>query len=74
VLNYYVRQNTSGLTVTAKASVDLASGASGWGITGVTDIAVGGPTTVNGVSVQQRSASVPVSEARKFLRVEAVQQ
>jgi hypothetical protein len=74
VLNYYVRQNTSGLTVTAKASVDLASGASGWGTTGVTDIAVGGPTTVNGVSVQQRSASVPVSEARKFLRVEAVQQ
>ena len=74
VLTYYVRQGTSGLTVTPKTSADLAAGPSGWVTDGVTDIAVGTPITVNSVSVQQRTASVPVSGAKKFLRVEAVQQ
>ena len=74
VLTYYVRQGTAGLTVTPKTSTDLAAGTSGWVTDGVTDIAVGTPITVNSVSVQQRTASVPVSGAKKFLRVEAVQQ
>jgi len=74
VLTYFVRQGTTGLTVTAKTSADLAAGPSGWGIAGITDVAVGGPTTVNGVSVQQRTASVAASGAKKFLKLEAVQQ
>ena len=73
VLTYYVRQNTVGLTVTAKTSVDLAAGAGGWSTDGVTDVAVGAPTSVNGVSVQQRTASVAVSGAKKFLKLEGVQ-
>jgi hypothetical protein len=74
VLTYHVRQGTVGLTVTAKTSVDLAAGAGGWSTDGITDVALGAPTSVNGVSVQQRTATVPVSGARKFLRVEAVQE
>jgi len=75
VLTYYVRQNTFGLTVTAKKSLDLATGPSGWNIDGVTDVPVGGPTTAeNGVSVQKRTASVAVSGAnKKFLKLEGVQ-
>ena len=74
VLTYYVRQNTAGLTVTPKTSVDLAAGPSGWVTTDVTVADVGLPREVNGVNVQQKTASVPVSGAKKFLRVEAVQQ
>jgi len=74
VLTYFVRQGTTGLTVTAKTSADLATGASGWAIAGITDVAVGGPRTVNGVSVQQRTASVAASGAKRFLKLEAVQQ
>jgi Putative Ig domain/Cadherin domain len=74
VLTYYVRQNTLGLTVTAKTSSDLATGAAGWSTAGVTDVAVGAPTTAaNGVNVQQRTASVAVSGAKKFLKLEGVQ-
>jgi hypothetical protein len=74
VLTYNVRQGTSGLTVTPKTSADLAAGPSGWVTDGVTVDNVGTATTVNGVSVQQKTASVPVSGAKKFLRVEAVQE
>jgi hypothetical protein len=74
VLTYYVRQGTVGLTVTPKTSSDLSAGPSGWVTDGVTVDNVGTATTVNGVSVQQKTASVPVSGAKKFLRVEAVQQ
>jgi hypothetical protein len=74
VLTYYVRQGTVGLTVTPKTSADLAAGPSGWVTTDVTVDNVGTATTVNGVSVQQKTASVPVSGAKKFLRVEAVQE
>ena len=74
VLTYFVRQNTSGLTVRSKVSVDPAAGAAGWATSGITDVAVGGPTTVNGVSVQQRTASVAVTEGQKFLRLEAGQE
>jgi hypothetical protein len=42
--------------------------------TGVIVADVGTARTVKGVSVQQKTASVPVSGAKKFLRVEAVQQ
>jgi hypothetical protein len=74
VLTYYVRQGTVGLTVTPKTSADLAAGPSGWVTTDVTVDNVGAAREVNGVSVQQKTASVPVSGAKKFLRVEAVQQ
>ena len=74
VLTYYVRQGTVGLTVTPKTSSDLSAGPSGWVTDGVTVDNVGTATTVNGVSVQQKTASVPVSGAKKFLRVEAVQE
>jgi hypothetical protein len=74
VLTYYVRTGTLGLTVTAQSSSDLAAGAAGWGIIGVTDVPVGEPTTAaNGVRVQQRAASVSVSGGKKFLRIQAVQ-
>jgi autotransporter-associated beta strand protein len=73
VLTYNVRQGTVGLSVTAQTSADLATGAAGWGTSGVTDVAVGTPRTVNGVSVQQRTASVSVSGGKKFLRIQAVQ-
>jgi hypothetical protein len=73
VLTYNVRQGTLGLTVTAQSSSDLATGAAGWGTSGVTDVAVGTPRTVNGVSVQQRTASISVSGGKKFLRVKAEQ-
>ena len=72
VLTYYVRQGTAGLTVTPKTSVDLAAGPSGW--VNVIPVDVGVPRDVNGVSVQEKTASVPVSGAKKFLRVEAVQE
>ena len=74
VLTYYERQGTAGLTVTPKTSADLAAGPSGWVTTDVTVDNVGNATTVNGVSVQQKTASVPVSGAKKFLKVEAVQE
>jgi hypothetical protein len=74
VLTYYVRQGTSGLTVTPKTSADLAAGPSGWVTTDVTVVDVGAARSVNGVTVQQKTASVPVSGAKKFLRVEAIQQ
>jgi hypothetical protein len=73
VLTYNVRQGTVGLTVTAQTSADLATGAAGWGTSGITDVAVGTPRTVNGVSVQQRTASVSASGGKKFLRVKAEQ-
>jgi len=74
VLTYYVRQGTLGLTVTAQTSGNLSAGEAGWGTSGVSDVAVGSPiTTVSGVSVQQRKASVSASGGKQFLRVQAVQ-
>jgi hypothetical protein len=73
VLTYNVRQGTLGLTVTAQTSADLAAGSAGWGTSGITDVAVGAPRTVNGVSVQQRTASVSASGGKKFLRIKVVQ-
>jgi hypothetical protein len=74
VLTYYVRQGTVGLTVTPKASANLALGSAGWSTVGVDDTADVSPITVNGVTVQRHAASVPVSGLSKFLRIEAVQQ
>ena len=74
VLTYYVRQGTVGLTVTPKASANLALGSAGWSTVGVDDTADVSPITVNGVSVWRHAASVPVSGLSKFLRIEAVQQ
>ncbi|NBS88241.1 MAG: hypothetical protein EBS60_09245, partial [Verrucomicrobia bacterium] len=73
VLTYNVRQGMAGLTVTAQTSADLATGSAGWGTSGITDVAVGTPRTVNGVSVQQRTASVSASGGKKFLRIKVVQ-
>jgi autotransporter-associated beta strand protein len=73
VLTYNVRQGTLGLTVTAQTSADLAAGSAGWGTSGITDVAVGAPRTVNGVSVQERTASVSASGGKKFLRIKVVQ-
>jgi hypothetical protein len=74
VLTYYVRQGTVGLTVTPKASANLALGSSGWSTVGVDDTADVSPITVNGVSVARHVASVPVSGLSKFLMIQAVQQ
>ena len=74
VLTYYVRQGAVRLTVTPKASVNLALGSAGWSTVGVDDTADVSPITVNGVSVWRHAASVPVSGLSKFLRIEAVQQ
>jgi hypothetical protein len=71
VLTYYVRQGTVGLTVTAQTSADLATGPSGW--VNVTPVDVGVPRDVNGVSVQQKTASVSSSGVKKFLRIKADQ-
>ena len=72
VLTYYLREGTTGLTVTPKTSDDLALGSGDW--VNVIPVDVGVPRDVNGVSVQEKTASVPVSGDRKFLRAEAVQQ
>ena len=72
VLTYYLREGTAGLTVTPKTSADLAAGSGDW--VNVIPVDVGVPRDVNGVSVQEKTASVPVSGDRKFLRAEAVQQ
>jgi autotransporter-associated beta strand protein len=71
VLTYYVRQGTRGLTVRAQTSDDLATSPSGW--VNVTPEDVGVPRNVNGVSVQQKTASVSASGASKFLRIQAEQ-
>jgi hypothetical protein len=73
VLTYYVRQGTVGLTVTAQARASLATGSPDWGTSGVTDDPVGSPRTVNGVSVQQRTARVSSSGGKMFLRIKAEQ-
>ena len=72
VLTYYVRQGTLGLTVAAQTSANLATGAAGWSTSEVIN-GVGTTSTVNGVSVQQRTASVSASGGKKFLRIQAVQ-
>jgi hypothetical protein len=72
VLTYYVRQGTLGLTVTPKTSADLAAGPGDW--VEVIPVDVDVAREVNGIIVQQKTASVPVSGTKKFLRVEAVQQ
>ena len=74
VLTYYVRQNTVGLTVTPKTSADLAPAPSGWVTTGVTVDNVGAAREVNGVSVQQKTASVPMIGDRKFLKLEVLEE
>jgi len=72
VLTYYTREGTTGLTVTPKTSADLAAGSGDW--VNVIPVDVGVPRDVNGVSVQQKTASVAVSGVKKFLRIEAAQQ
>jgi len=74
VLTFFVREETVGLTVTPKASANLAAGPSGWSTTGVADVAEVGTTTVNGVKVRKHTASVAASGVKNFLMIQAVQQ
>ena len=74
VLTYYVRQNAVGLKVTPKTSADVAAAPSGWVTTGVTVDNVGAAREVNGVSVQQKTASVPMIGDSKFLKLEVLEE
>ena len=72
VLTYYVRQGTAGLTVTPKTSADLAAAPGDW--VNVIPVDVDVAREVNGIFVQQKTASVPVSGDRKFLKLEVLQE
>jgi hypothetical protein len=72
VLTYYVRQNAVGLTVTPKTSADLAAAPGDW--LEVIPVDVDVAREVDGIFVQQKTASVPVSGDRKFLRLEVLQE
>jgi hypothetical protein len=73
VLTYYVRQGTFGLTVVPELSLDLSSANGGFAPLDQTQIQNYETSDVGGVSVQRRTATVPVSGAKKFLRVKAEQ-
>jgi autotransporter-associated beta strand protein len=73
VLTYYVRQGTFGLTVVPELSLDLSSANGGFAPLDQTQIQTYETSDFGGVSVQRRTATVPVSGAKKFLRVKAEQ-
>ena len=66
VLNYFAR--TNGVAVTPEVSAALAT--NGWSTNGVNNIVVGIVTT-NNTTLEQRRATVPVDDTRKFLRLKA---
>jgi hypothetical protein len=75
VLTYYVRQNTVGLTVTPELSLNLGDANGGFAPLDPAQIQHLETSNFGGVSVERRTASVPVSGAnKKFLRVKAVQE
>ena len=69
VLNYFAR--TSGVTVMPEVNTTLAT--NGWGTNGISSTVVGTVTT-NNTTLEQRRASVPVDDTRKFLRLKATSQ
>ena len=66
VLNYQTRTNDPKLLVVPESSTDLISGA--W-TTGNVTISNLGPVAVGGEVLEKRSASVPMNETKKFLRL-----
>jgi len=66
VLNYQTRTNDPKVLVVPEASTNLVAGA--WATESVT-ISNLGPVTVGGEVLEKRSASVPMDETKKFLRL-----
>ena len=67
VLNYQVRSNDPKLSVTAETSSDLGNPSS-WSSAGVSVINLGN-VTIGGEVLERRSASVPMDETKRFLRL-----
>jgi acetyl esterase/lipase len=67
VLNYQVRANDPTVGVTPETSTDLGNPSS-WSSAGVSVINLG-TVTVDGELLEKRSASVPVDETKRFLRL-----
>lgn len=66
ILDYFVRTGDTNLVVQAQATTDLSAGP--WTTNGVSN-SVTGNNTVDGVTLQQRRASVAITGAKKFLRL-----
>jgi autotransporter-associated beta strand protein len=66
ILDYFVRTGDTNLVVQAQATTDLAAGP--WTTNGVSNSVIG-TSTVDGVTLQQRCASVPITGTKKFLRL-----
>ena len=66
ILDYFVRTGDTNLVVEAQATTDLADGP--WTTNGVSNSVIG-TNTVDGVTLQQRRASVPITGTKKFLRL-----
>ena len=67
VLNYQVRANDPKVGVTPETSTDLVNPSS-WSSSGVTVTSLGN-VTIGGEVLEKRSASVPMDEAKRFLRL-----
>jgi len=67
VLSYQVRANDPTVGVTPETSTDLVNPSS-WSSAGVSVINLG-TVTVGGEVLERRSASVPIDEAKRFLRL-----
>jgi hypothetical protein len=67
VLNYQVRANDPKVVVTPETSTDLVNPSS-WSSSGVTVTSLGN-VTIGGEVLEKRSASVPMDEAKRFLRL-----
>ena len=67
VLNYQVRANDPSVGVIPESSTDLVN-LSSWSSTGVTVTNLG-YVTIGGEVLEKRSASVPIDERKKFLRL-----
>jgi fibronectin-binding autotransporter adhesin len=66
ILDYFVRTGDTNLVVEAQATTDLAAGP--WTTNDVSNSVIG-TNTVDGVTLQQRRASVPITGTKKFLRL-----
>jgi hypothetical protein len=69
VLTYYVRQGALNLSVVPQVAAVLVDRTTGWGTTGITDLAVGSTSIVNGITVQKRQASVSTSVDHQFIQL-----
>ena len=73
VLTYYVRKGTLGLTVTPELSLNLGDANGGFTPLEPTLIEYLETSNFGGVFVERRTARVPVSGSKKFLRIQAEQ-